>query len=131
MRSVWGKGLGQVDVYLRSGSRNDTDFTLFEDMAGHNTHLTAFADDPRTVTTNHSALALTLQSVHNPDLVSLRDTLSDGDDELNLVLDGFDDSIGGEGRGNVDDRGIRLSFSNSFTNGAENGETKMSLPGFL
>lgn len=100
-------------------------------MAWHNTHLTAFADNPWTVTTNHPALALALQNVHNLDLISLRDTLGDGDDEFNLVLDGFNDSIGGEGRGNVDDRGVRLSFSNSITNGAENGKTKVSLPGFL
>lgn len=126
-----GRGLGQADVYLRSGPRNDTNFTLAEDMAGHNTHLTAFADNPGTVTTNHPALALALQSVHNLDLVSLRDTFGDGDDELNLVLDGFNDGIGGEGRRNVNDRGIRLSFPNSVTNGAENGKTKMSLPGFL
>lgn len=125
------KSLGQADVYLRSGPGNDTDFTLSEDMAWHNTHLTAFADNPWTVTTNHPALALALQNVHNLDLISLRDTLGDGDDEFNLVLDGFNDSIGGEGRGNVDDRGIRLSFSNSVTNGAENGKTKVSLPGFL
>jgi len=58
--------------------------------------------------TNHPRLALALQSIHDLDLVELRDSLGDGDDESDLSLDGFEDSIRGSGRRNVDDGGVGL-----------------------
>ena len=72
-------------------------------MSGHDTHLAPLTDNTRAVTANHPTLALTLQSVHDPDLISLRDSLRDGDDQLDLVLDSFDDGIGGACWRDVDD----------------------------
>lgn len=56
--------------------------------------------------TNHPRFALALEGVHDLDLVKLGDALSDGDNETNLSLDGLEDSVGSEGRRNIDDSRI-------------------------
>jgi hypothetical protein len=47
-------------------------------------------------------------------LVLLRDTLSDADNQRNLRLDSLNDGIGSEGRGNVDDSRLRLDLVGSL-----------------
>jgi hypothetical protein len=48
------------------------------------------------------------------DHIMLRNTLSDGDDQRNLSLDGLQNGSSSAGRGNVDDRGISLGRLSSL-----------------
>jgi hypothetical protein len=108
-----------------------TNLSLLEDVSRHDTHLASIPDNTRTVTTDHPTSALALQRVHDPDLIALRDTLGDGHDELDLILNGLDNGVGSEGRGNVDDRCVGLGLLDRVFDGAEDGESEVSLAGFL
>lgn len=100
-------------------------------MPRHDPHLTPLTNDPRTVPSNHPRLALTFQRIHDLDLVALRNTLGDGDDQLDLVLDGFDDSVGCERWGDVDDGGVGLGVGDGVPDGAEDREAEVFGAGFL
>lgn len=50
----------------------------------------------------------------DPDLVGLGNTLSDANNQANLVLYGLDDSICRERRGDINDCRLRLSFSDGL-----------------
>jgi hypothetical protein len=92
-----------VQYDLRSGPGDNTNLSLLEDMSRHDTHLASIPNNTRTITSNHPTLALTLQGIHDPNLVSLGDTLCDRDNELDFIFDSFDNSVGGSCGGNVDD----------------------------
>lgn len=109
----------------RSGTRNDTNLALLEDMSRHDTHLAPFSNDTRAVSTNHPTFALALQGVKHPDLIPLRNTLGDGDDQLDLILDSLNDGVGGTCRRDVNDRSVRLGLADGVADGAENGEAEV------
>lgn len=100
-------------------------------MSGHDTHFAGFRNDTGTVSTNHSRFALRFQGVIHSDLVPLRDTFGDGDNQLDLVLDGFNDSIGSSRRWNVNDGSIGFGMLDSVGNRAEDGSGEMLSSGFL
>ena len=98
------------------------------------THLTSKrVDDPRTVGPDEARLRLAVQRCHHlrdvacleatsqlvsertyADFICLRNALCDAGNEANLVLNSFDDSVGG-GRGwDVEDGSIRLRFSDGL-----------------
>jgi hypothetical protein len=101
-------------------------------MSGLNAHFAAKrVDDARAVGANEAGFGLAAESVRDLtigiskdvkagtvliasclNLVSLRDTLSDADNEANLILNGLNDSVGGERRGNIENGSIRLGFLN-------------------
>lgn len=108
-----------------------TYFALLEDVSRHDPHLAPLTDDTRAVPANHPALALAFQRVHDPDLVPLRNTLGDGDDELDLVLNGLDDGVRCTGWRDVNDRSVGLRFSDSLFDGAEDGQTQVGSACFL
>jgi hypothetical protein len=120
-----------LNFHSRSGSRDDTDFALLENVSWHDTHFAALANDTWAVSANHSRGALRLESVEHSDLVTLGDTLGDGDDELNLILDSLDDCVRGERGWDVDDRSVGLSVLDSVGDGSEDGETEVLSAGFL
>ena len=72
-------------------------------MSRHNTHLAPLTNNPRAITSNHARLALALQGIHDADLIPLGNTLSDGNDELDFLLDSLNDGVGGPGGRDVDD----------------------------
>lgn len=109
---------GEKGLYSRSGSRYDTcpsapylspvkvprtNFSLLENVTWHDTHFTSLGNDTRAVSADHPRLVLRFQSVVHPDLIPLRNTLGDSDNEFDLILDSFDDSIGGTCWRDVDD----------------------------
>lgn len=119
-------GLVNGLVVEGSRTRDDSDLSRHVDMSGHDTHLaTSRVDDTRAVRSNHPRLALALQSIHDLDLIELRDSLGDGDDESDLSLNGLEDSISGSGRRNVDDGSVGLGVLDGVLDGSENGETEM------
>lgn len=59
------------------------------------------------------------------------DTLGDGDDELDLILDSLDDCVRGERGWDVDDRSVGLGVLDSVGDGSEDGETEVLSAGFL
>lgn len=75
-------------------------------MPRHNPHLTPLRNNPRTIPPNHPRLVLRPQRIVDHQLVALRDAFGDGDNEGDFGLDGFEDGGGGEGGGDVDDRGV-------------------------
>lgn len=100
-------------------------------MSGHDAHLAGLGNDTGAVSTDHSRLVLRLQSVVNPDLISLGDTLGDGDNQLDLVLDRLDDRIGGSRGGNVDDRRVGLGVLDGLGDRAKDGSREVLRAGFL
>lgn len=53
-------------------------------------------------------------------LVGLGNTLRDTDNETNLILDSFNDSVGGGGGRNVENGRIRSGFLNGLSNPLNN-----------
>ena len=53
---------------------------------------------------------MTTEDLSDSNLVLLRDSFGDTDDEGDLSLDGFDDGVGSERRGNVNDSCVRIRF---------------------
>lgn len=100
-------------------------------MPRHDPHLTTLTDNSRTIPPNHPRFTLTLERIHHTDLVSLRDPLGDGDDELDLILYRFDDCVCCEGRGDVYHRGVGVGGGDCVSDGAEDGETEVFGAGFL
>jgi hypothetical protein len=81
------------------------------DVSWHNAHLTPEGvDDTRAVGPNHAGLGLGCKGLSNLDLIRLRNTLSDADDEANLVLNGLENGISGKGRGHVEHSRVRLGL---------------------
>lgn len=64
--------------------------------------------------TDHARLRLALERVDDADLVELRDALGDGNNKSNLGLDGLKDSVGGEGRRDIDDGRVGLGLLNGL-----------------
>ena len=100
-------------------SRLLTDIALFKYMPRHDPHFASLTDDPRTVPTNHPTLALGFQSIHDFDLIPLRYALGDGHNELDLILDSFNDGVGCEGRRDVDDGSVGFDFVHCISDGAK------------
>ncbi len=83
-------------------------------MSRHDPHLTSLTYNPRTIPTYHPTLTLTSQRLLNHDLISLRDSFGDGDDQGDLVGDGFEDGGGGEGWRDVDDGSVGFDFGDGL-----------------
>lgn len=114
-----------------SGTRNNTDLAVREDLSGHDTELAGLGENSGAVASNHARLALRAKGVVDLELVTLGDTLSDSDNEGDLVLDSLKDGIGGARRGNVDDGGEGVLGVDGLLDGAEDGETEVGLAGLL
>lgn len=114
-----------------SGTRNDTDLALGEDVAGHDAELAGLAHNTGAVTANHARLGLGSEGIVDLELVALWDTLGDGDDEGDLRLDGLENGIGGTCGGNVDYCCEGVLCLLCLADGTEDGETKVGLASFL
>lgn len=98
-----------------TGTRNDTNVTALVNVTRHDTNLALIrSNDTRAVGTYETRLALGQKSLLDSDHIMLRNTLSDGDDQRNLSLDGLQNGSSSAGRGNVDDRGISLGLLSSL-----------------
>jgi hypothetical protein len=93
-----------IRVVLDSRSRpgDNTNPTLLENMSRHNTHLTSISNNTRTVSTNHPTLTLTLQSIHNPNLIPLGNSLGNSNNQFNFIFNSFDNCVGGSCGWDVD-----------------------------
>ena len=100
-------------------------------MPGHDSHLALFGDHPRTVAADHPGLALAPERVVDHQLVPLRDTLGDGNDQGDLGFDGLENGTGGKGRRHVDDGSVRVLLVLGIPNATVDGQTEVALAGFL
>ena len=128
---------GLVDGFVGEGtrSRNDPDGSGGEDVSRHDADLAAAVegggDDSGTVGTDETRFRLTTEDLGDADLVLLGDTFGDADDEGDLGFDGLDDGVGGKGRGNVDDRCVRIRFSHRLSRAEGEGGVLGSVEGTL
>jgi hypothetical protein len=120
-----------------SRTRNDSSGSRGEDVSGHDADLASSVDsrgdDSRAIGSYETRLGLAAKDLGDlgeakevvslgsgawppasastyPNLIGLGNSLSNADDERNLSLDGLNDGVGGEGRGNVDDGSFRLGL---------------------
>jgi hypothetical protein len=87
----------------RSGPGDNTDLSLLEDMSRHDTHLASISDNTRTISTNHPTLTLTLESIHDPNLIPLGNTFGNGNNQFDLIFNSFNNCVGGSCGWDVDD----------------------------
>ena len=60
----------------------------------------------------NASITVTKGSGTHPDLILLGDALSDGNNKANLVLNGLDDGVRGEGRWNIKNGRVRFRLPN-------------------
>lgn len=102
------------------------------DVSGHDTDFASlWVDDTWAVGSHKTRLALALEGVGDPDLVGLRDSFCDGDDQGHLSLDGLDDGISSKRRWDIDDRGVRLCLLDCIPHASKNGEAQVGLSSLL
>lgn len=119
---------GLVDGFVSESTRarDDTNLSLLMNVTRHDTNL-AFTglDDTGAVRANESRLVLRSHNGLHLNHVEGGDTLSDADNEVHLSLDGFKDSVGREGRRNVDHGRFGIGLLLALSEGGIDRETKM------
>jgi hypothetical protein len=84
-----------------------TNLSRLVDVSGHDAHLTAERVDHTWAVRAHEARpGLRSESLRDLDLVRLRDTLRDANNEADFILDGLKNGVGGERRWHVKDGGV-------------------------
>jgi hypothetical protein len=119
---------GLVNSLVSEGAwaRHDTDLTLAVDVARHNTNLALTRlDDTRAVRSNQAGLSLRLHDWFNFDHIESRDTFSNAHNKIHLSFNGFEDSVGSEGWGHIDDRGVSTSMLLGISDVTEDWESEV------
>jgi len=120
-------GLVNSLVSEGSGAGDNTDLTLLVNVARHDSDFAlAGLDDTGAVRSDKAGLVLGLHDRLDLDHVEGGDALCDADNEIHLGLDGFQDGVGSEGRGDVDDGSFGASCGLGLGDGAEDGKSEVS-----
>ena len=125
------RGLVDSLVGEGSGAGDNTDLALLMDVTRHDSDFAlAGLDNTGAVRSNKTGLVLGLHDGLDLDHVEGGDALSDADNEIHLGLDGLQDGVGSEGRGDVNDGSFGASSGLGIGDGAVDGKSEVRGAGF-
>src|SRR5579862_1351240 len=115
-------------VGQRAAATDHADVALLVNLAWHDAHF-AFAgrDDARAIGADQSGSAAA-QRGGDAHHVQRGNALGDADDQRKLGVERFEDGVGGVGRRNENDRGIRVCLARGFGYGVEDRDLDMESP---
>ena len=115
--------LGELaDGLIGQGARlrDHADVARLVDVAGHDAHLgLTRGNHTRAVWANQTCFCLRHQNPFHLHHIEHRNSLGDGDDQLDPCANGFENGIGGEGRRHVDNARVGLRCIDRIGDGVE------------
>ena len=124
-----GGGLRHRLIGQRAGAGDDAHRAAAMDMAGHDADLAGIRGDHTGAIRADQAGFGTAQGALHLHHIQHRNAFGDADDEGHFGVDRFEDGIGGEGGGDVDDRGIGPGGGHAFRHGVEHRQVQLGMHG--